>query len=170
MARTRKTARKSTGPLSVPRHQLAPRHEGSISGSNDLIGDLEAKVEQLRSELCHRNRAWAQDSQRIAELLDDVSRLQYEISERDSAIDWAVNSRSIAWDPKQKLELVWQSLVWPSIACKCTVILYMRKYMYCMLDCTRTCLPTLLRWEPDHREQQVKDLMESWTFLGPHLP
>jgi hypothetical protein len=46
MAHTRKTTRKSTGPLGVPRHQLAPRHEGSSSGSNDdPIGDLEAKVE-----------------------------------------------------------------------------------------------------------------------------
>jgi hypothetical protein len=40
MARARKTARKSTEPLGVPRHQLAPRHEGSSSGSNDPIGDL----------------------------------------------------------------------------------------------------------------------------------
>jgi hypothetical protein len=37
MARTRKTACKSTGPFGVPRHQLAPRHEGSSSGSNDPI-------------------------------------------------------------------------------------------------------------------------------------
>jgi chromosome segregation ATPase len=59
-------------------------------------------VEQLRTELRHRNRAWAQDSQRIAELSADVSRLQYKISERDSAIDWAVNSRSIAWDREAK--------------------------------------------------------------------
>jgi hypothetical protein len=35
-------------------------------------------------------------------LSDDVSRLQYEISERDSTIDWAVNSRSIAWDREAK--------------------------------------------------------------------
>jgi hypothetical protein len=76
MARTRKTARKSTGPLGMPRHQLAPRHEGSSSGSNDPIGDLEAKVEQLRTELHHRNRIWAQDNQRIAKLLADISRLQ----------------------------------------------------------------------------------------------
>jgi hypothetical protein len=87
MARTRKTTRKSTGPFGVPRHQLAPRHEESSSGSNDPIADLEARVEQLRSELRHRNRAWAQDSQRITELSADVNRLQYEISERDSAID-----------------------------------------------------------------------------------
>jgi hypothetical protein len=45
--RTRKTTRKSTGPVGVPRHQLAPRHEDSSSGNNDPIGDLEAQVEQL---------------------------------------------------------------------------------------------------------------------------
>ena len=56
--RTRKTARKSIGPIGVPRHQLAPRHEDSSSGSNDPIGDLEAQVEQLRTELRHRNSVW----------------------------------------------------------------------------------------------------------------
>jgi hypothetical protein len=61
MARTTKTTRKSTGPFGVPRHQLASRHEGSSSGSNDPIGDLEARVEQLRSELHHRNRAREQE-------------------------------------------------------------------------------------------------------------
>jgi hypothetical protein len=86
----------------VPRHQLASRHEGSSSGSNDPIGDLEARVEQLRLELRHRNRAREQDSHRIAELSAEVSRLQYKISERDTAIDWAVNSRSFAWDYKAK--------------------------------------------------------------------
>jgi hypothetical protein len=106
MARTWKTARKSTGPFGVPHHQLAPRHEGSSSGSNDPIGDLEAKVEQLRTELHHRNRVWAQDSQCIAELSADVRRLQYELSKRDLAVDWAVNSRSVAWTAKQKLKLV----------------------------------------------------------------
>jgi hypothetical protein len=40
-------AHKSTGPIGGPRHQLAPRHEDSSSGSNDPIGDLEAQVEQL---------------------------------------------------------------------------------------------------------------------------
>jgi hypothetical protein len=32
----------------------------------------------------------------------DISRLQYEISEWDSAIDWAIYSRSIAWDREAK--------------------------------------------------------------------
>jgi hypothetical protein len=77
-------------------------HEGSSSGSNDPIRDLEARVEQLRSELHHRNRAREQDNHHIAELSADVSRLQYEISERDSTIDWVVNSRSIAWDREAK--------------------------------------------------------------------
>jgi hypothetical protein len=102
MARTRKTTRKSTGPFGVPRHQLAPRQEGSSSGSNDPIKDLEAKVEQLRTELRHRNRVWPQDSQRIAELSADVRRLQDEFSGRDLAVDWAVNSCSVAWDHEAK--------------------------------------------------------------------
>jgi hypothetical protein len=61
LSRTRKTARKSTGPIGVRRHQLAPRHEGSSSGNNNPIGDLEAQVEQLRTELRHRNKVWAED-------------------------------------------------------------------------------------------------------------
>jgi chromosome segregation ATPase len=102
MTRTRKTSRKSNGPLGVPRHQLASRHEGSSSGSNDPIGDLEARVEQLRSELRHRNRAHEQDSHRIAELSAEVSRLQYKISEQDTTINWVVNLRSFAWDCEAK--------------------------------------------------------------------
>jgi hypothetical protein len=58
---TRKTARKSIGPIGVPRHQLAPRQEDSSSGSNDPIGDLEAQVEQLHAELNHRNDVWVED-------------------------------------------------------------------------------------------------------------
>jgi hypothetical protein len=80
MQRTRKIARKSTGPIGVPRHQLAPRHEDSSRGSNDPIGDLEAQEEQLRTELRHRNRVWAQVGQRIAELAADVRRLQDELA------------------------------------------------------------------------------------------
>jgi hypothetical protein len=45
--RTRKTARKHTGPIGVPCHQLAPRHEDSSSGSNDPIGDLEANGNRI---------------------------------------------------------------------------------------------------------------------------
>jgi hypothetical protein len=53
-------------------HQLAPRHEESNSGSNDPIGDLEAQVEQLRTELRHRNSVWVKYGQRINELRTDI--------------------------------------------------------------------------------------------------
>jgi uncharacterized small protein (DUF1192 family) len=102
MARTKTTQRKSTGPHGVPRHQLASRHEGSSSGSNDPIGELEARVDQLRSELHHGCRERVRDSRRIAELSAEVNRLQYEITERDTTIDWAVNSCSFAWDCEAK--------------------------------------------------------------------
>jgi hypothetical protein len=94
--RTRKTARKSTGPFGVPRHQLAPQHEDSSSGSNDPIGDLEAQVDQLRSELQHRNDLWVADGERINELRTEIRHLQDQLVDRDLALDWAVNSRSLA--------------------------------------------------------------------------
>jgi hypothetical protein len=100
--RTRKTARKSTGPIGVPRHQLAPRHEESSSGSNDPIGDLEAQVEQLQSELHHRNDLWVVDGERINELRAAIRYLQDQLAERDLALDWAVNSRSLAWAKEAK--------------------------------------------------------------------
>jgi hypothetical protein len=84
------------GPQCVPRHQLVLRHEGSSSGSNDPIGDLEARVERLTIEMCHGGRERACGSRRIVELSAEVERLQREIVERDRAIDCAVNSRSIA--------------------------------------------------------------------------
>jgi hypothetical protein len=100
--RTRKTARMSTGPIGVPRHQLALRQEDSSSGSNDPIGDLEAQVEQLRTELHHRNNVWVKDGQRINELRTDIRHLQDQLAEQDLALDWAVNSRSLAWAKEAK--------------------------------------------------------------------
>jgi hypothetical protein len=100
--RTRKTARKSTGPIGIPRHQLAPRHEDSSSGSNDPTGDLEAQVEQLRSELRHRNEVWVGDGQRINELRTNIRHLQDQLVERDLELDWAVNSCSLAWAKEAK--------------------------------------------------------------------
>jgi hypothetical protein len=95
--RTRKTARKSTRPFGVPRHQLAPQHEGSSSGSNDPIGDLEAQVDQLRAELRHRNDLWVADGERINDLRTEIRHLQDQLADRDLALDWAVSSRSLAW-------------------------------------------------------------------------
>jgi peptidoglycan hydrolase CwlO-like protein len=61
---------------------MAPRHEGSSSGSNDPIRDLEARVERLMSKLRHGSRERARDSRRITELSVEVNRLQQEIAER----------------------------------------------------------------------------------------
>jgi hypothetical protein len=100
--RTRKTARKSTGPIGVPRHQLAPRHEDSSSGSNDPIGDLEAQVNRLQAELQHRTNIWVADGDRINELRSHIHRLQDQLVDRDLALDWAVQSRSLAWAKEAK--------------------------------------------------------------------
>jgi chromosome segregation ATPase len=86
----------------MPRHQLAPRHEDSSSGSNDPIEDLEAQVEQLQTELRHRNNVWVKDGRRINELRTDIRHLQDQLAERDLALDWAVNSRSLAWAKEAK--------------------------------------------------------------------
>jgi hypothetical protein len=94
--RTRLTARKSTGPIGVPRHQLAPRHENSSSGSNDPIGDLEARVSRLQAALQHRTDAWVADGDRINELRRDIRHLQDQLADRDLALDWAVQSRLLA--------------------------------------------------------------------------
>jgi hypothetical protein len=45
---------------------------------------------------------WAQDGQHIIELAADVRHLQDELAKRDLAVDWAVNSRSVAWDREAK--------------------------------------------------------------------
>jgi hypothetical protein len=63
---------------------------------------LEAQVEQLQTELRHQNRVWTQDGQRKNELAADVKRQQDELAEQDLAVDWAVNSCSVAWDREAK--------------------------------------------------------------------
>jgi hypothetical protein len=50
------------------------------------------------SELQHGNRERARDSRRIAKLSAKVNPLQQEIVERDTTIDWVINSRSFALD------------------------------------------------------------------------
>ena len=45
---------------------------------------------------------WVEDGQRMNELRADIRHLQDELAERDLAIDWAINSRSIAWGREAK--------------------------------------------------------------------
>lgn len=98
MTHTKTTQRKAVGPRGVPRHQLAPRHEGSNSGSNDPIGELEARVQRLTTELRHSSQERTNANRCIAELTREVELLQMEVRKRDDAIDWAISSRSIAWN------------------------------------------------------------------------
>jgi hypothetical protein len=96
--RTRKTARKHTGPIGVPRHQLAPREQeqNSSSGSNDPIGDLEARVNHFQEELQRRTNLWVANGDRINDLRSYIRTLQDQLADRDLALDWAVQSRSVA--------------------------------------------------------------------------
>jgi uncharacterized coiled-coil protein SlyX len=103
-SRTRRTARKHTAPIGVPSHQLAPRHDNSSSGSNDPIGDVEAEVSRLQAELRRRTAIWVVDGDRINELRRDVRHLRDQLAYRDLALDWVVQSRSLAWDKKQKAQ------------------------------------------------------------------
>jgi hypothetical protein len=100
--RTRKTAQKHTGPIGVPRHQLAPREQDSSSGSNDPIGDLEVRVNQLQTELQRRTNLWVADGDRINELRSYIRTLQDQLADRDLGLDWAVQSRSVAWAKEAK--------------------------------------------------------------------
>jgi hypothetical protein len=103
--RTRRTTRKHTGSIGVPCHQLAPRHDNSSRGSNDPIGDLEAEVSRLQVELRRRTAIWVVDGDRINELRRDVRHLRYQLADRDLALDWVVQSRSLAWDKEQKAQV-----------------------------------------------------------------
>jgi hypothetical protein len=102
--RTRRTACKHTGPIGVPCHQLALRHEDSSSGSNDLIGDLEAQVNRLQAELLRRTDIWVADGDRINELRSDVRRIRDQLADRDLELDWVVQSRSLAWAKEAKAQ------------------------------------------------------------------
>jgi hypothetical protein len=102
--RTRRTARKHTGPIGVPCHQLAPRHDNSSSGSNDPIGDLEAEVRRLQAELRRRTAIWVVDGDRINELRRDVCHLRDQLADRDLALDWVVQSCWLAWAKEEKAQ------------------------------------------------------------------
>jgi hypothetical protein len=167
--RTRKTARKSTGPIGVPCHQLAPRQEASSSGSNDPIGDLEAQVEQLRTELRHRNNVWVEDGQRINDLRTDIRYCKTSLPNEIWHSTGPSTRVPLLGTEKPKLVLVWPSLARPSTTYRYTAIHYMRKFMYYIRNYTRTYPPTPLEWEHDLLEQQEKHLVGSCTYSGPLL-
>jgi hypothetical protein len=46
------------------------------------------------------------------------------------------------------------------------VIHYMRRFMYCIHNCTLTYLRILSGWKSDLLEQRAKPLEGNWTFSG----
>jgi hypothetical protein len=59
-------------------------------------------VNWLQTELRRRTDIWVADGDRINELRSDIRRLQDQLVDRDLALDWAVQSRSIAWAKEAK--------------------------------------------------------------------
>ena len=55
MTRAKTMPRKSTGPIGVPRHQLAPRNDGASSSSSRP--DLQAEIQRISTELAQIGRA-----------------------------------------------------------------------------------------------------------------
>ena len=73
MANTKITARKSTGPRGVPRHQLAPCNRELGEGISKTLGDEgsssnPANIENLTKELNTLHRAHAKDQEKMAEM------------------------------------------------------------------------------------------------------
>ena len=73
MAKTKVTARKSTGPHGVPCHQLAPRNHELGEGSSKTLGDEGSSsnptnIENLTKELNTLHRAHAKDQEELAEM------------------------------------------------------------------------------------------------------
>ena len=79
MAKTKITARKSTGPHGVPRHQLAPRNRELGEGSSRILGDEgsssnSANMENITKELNTLRRVHAIDQEKLAEMERDVTK------------------------------------------------------------------------------------------------
>jgi hypothetical protein len=59
-------------------------------------------VNQLQAELQCRTNLWVADGDRINELRSYIRTLQDQLADRDLALDWAVQSRSVAWAKEAK--------------------------------------------------------------------
>ena len=73
MAKTKVTARKSTGPHGVPHHQLAPRNCELGEGSSRTLGEEGSSsnptnIENLTTELNTLRQAHAKDQEKLAEM------------------------------------------------------------------------------------------------------
>ena len=79
MAKTKITARKSTGPHGVPHHQLAPRNRELGEGSSMTLGEEGSSsnptnIENLTMELNTLCQAHAKDQEKLAEMRRDITK------------------------------------------------------------------------------------------------
>ena len=79
MAKTKITARKSTGPHRVPRRQFAPRNRELGEGSSKTLGDEGSSsnptnIKNLTKELNTLRRAHAKDQEKLAEMERDITK------------------------------------------------------------------------------------------------
>ena len=79
MAKTKITARKSTRPHGVPRHQLAPRNHELGEGTSKTLGDEGSlsnptNIENLTMDLNTLHRAHAKDQEKLAEMRRDITK------------------------------------------------------------------------------------------------
>jgi hypothetical protein len=129
MARTRKTACKSTRPIGVPRHQLAPNMKGAVVAPTILLETWKLRWSNSDQSYAigtgHGSRTVSVplncQLKSVACGLRSPNRIR-------PSIGPLTRVRSLG-NEKPKLELVRRSLAWPSITCKHTAIRYMRKYM-----------------------------------------
>jgi chromosome condensin MukBEF ATPase and DNA-binding subunit MukB len=167
LPRTRRTARKHIDPIGVSCHQLALRHEDSSSGSNDPIGDIEAQVNRLQTELRRRTDIWVTDGDRINELRSDVRRLRDQLVDRDLALDWVVQSRSLAWAKEIKAQARVEELssAIDDLQAYCNTLHDEVHVLYSQLHPSEHADPVGTEAGPSHVAGEV--LVANWTFLGP---
>ena len=126
MAKTKITARKSTGPHGVPRHQLAPRNHELGEGSSRTLGEEgsssnSANIKNLNKELNTLRRAHDKDQEELAEMQRGITmtmELRNEAWTREDAANERVN----------ELEFYVEDL-------EMAMPFYMRMSICCMLNC-----------------------------------
>jgi hypothetical protein len=92
----------------------------------------------------------------------DICHLQDQLAERDLALDWAVNSRSLAWvkEARARARVEELSSAVDNLQVYCNTL---HEEVHVLNSQLHPNVPVdPVGWEPDHLEQ-------NWTFSGPLL-
>ena len=95
MARTKLTPRKSVGPKGVPRHQLAPRNDGTSSSSSRP--DPQSEIQRISAELAQATRDRAMDAIQVGRLQEQLRRLTTTHRNCEHMLVRTVEGRNEAW-------------------------------------------------------------------------